>query len=449
MRNVLRSITPAAVVLGLGAVALAAPEENLDGRWAATVVQNGVTIPFRLDISGTGNNVVGTLYNGEDKETTTSAKIENGKVELDFEHYLTWITATVKDGELDGSVAISRRGAGNKPGEDEQAVSTSKNGRVARGAGSAFHAVRYVAPAAQDVANVPSIDGVWEIPHESPKGEKAWRLIVQQKGADITTTILRVDGDTGALTGTWQGGKFVASHFDGARPGLFELTPQADGTLKVISLGSNRDGEMTAYRPEVARAKGLPEPANYQTHTTVRDPNEVFTYSFPDTHGKIVSNEDPRFKGKVVLAIVTGTWCPNCHDEAQYLVQLYAKYHDKGLEIVALDFEEPEQQTSLKRVNAFIKQYKVPYTYLIAGAPDDMWDKVPQAVNLNTWPATLFIGSDGKVKATHSGFAAPGSGVYNTQLKEEFESNIQRLLSERNAHLNATTSTSQTQIAAK
>ena len=60
--------------------------------------------------------------------------------------------------------------------------------------------------------------------------------------------------------------------------------------------------------------------------------------------GKIVSNTDTRFKGKVVVAIVTGTWCPNCHDEAQFLVQLHRKYRDKGLEIVALDFEEPEQQ---------------------------------------------------------------------------------------------------------
>jgi thiol-disulfide isomerase/thioredoxin len=134
-----------------------------------------------------------------------------------------------------------------------------------------------------------------------------------------------------------------------------------------------------------------------------------------------------------VLAIVTGTWCPNCHDEAQYLVELYTKYHDKGLEIVALDFEEPEQQTSLKRVNAFIKQYKVPYPYLIAGAPDDMWDKIPQAVNLNTWPATLFIGRDGRVKAIHSGFAGPASGLYHTQLVEEFTSTIEKLLGDRGA----------------
>ena len=108
---------------------MAASAENLDGRWAATVVQNGVAIPFRLDISGDGKTASGTLYNGEEKEITTSAKIENGKVELDFDHYLTWITATVKNGELDGTIAISRRGNGNKPGEGEEAASTSKGGR--------------------------------------------------------------------------------------------------------------------------------------------------------------------------------------------------------------------------------------------------------------------------------------------------------------------------------
>ncbi len=100
----------------------------------------------------------------------------------------------------------------------------------------------------------------------------------------------------------------------------------------------------------------------------------------------------------MVLAIVTGTWCPNCHDEAQYLVELDRKYRDKGLAIVALDFEEPEQQSSLERERAFVAQYGVKYTYLIAGAPSQMWEKVPQLVNLNTWPATVFIGRDGTVR---------------------------------------------------
>jgi thiol-disulfide isomerase/thioredoxin len=399
--------------------------QDLSGRWAATIDDGKYAIPFRLDISVNGNAVVGKLYNGwEDYETTSSATIENGAVQLNFEHYLTSISAKLVNGELDGQLNVVHRSAIN--------ITPGAKSDQAHDYGSAFHAKRYVAPAETAKAiDAPSIDGVWELPHDSPKGEKSWRLIVKQKGAEISATVLRVDGDTGALTGSWQGGKFVASHFDGSRPGLIEITPQQDGTLNVELHAKPRNEILTAYRPEVARAKGLPEPANYFTHTTVRDPNEVFAYSFPDIHGNVVTNEDSRFKGKVVLAIVTGTWCPNCHDEARYLVQLYQQYHDKGLEIVALDFEEADQQKSLTRVNAFIKQYQVPYTYLIAGTPDEMWEKVPQAVNLNTWPATLFIGRDGRVKATYSGFASGASGVYNSELKDHFVSIVDRLLAEK------------------
>ena len=128
-----------------------------------------------------------------------------------------------------------------------------------------------------------------------------------------------------------------------------QITPQGDGSLQVNLHAGPRHGLLTAYRPEVARAKGLPEPANYLTHTTVRDPNEVFAFSFRDVNGKLVLNDDLQFKNKVVLAIVTGTWCPDCHDEAQYLVQLYSQYHSKVVEIVALDFEEADQVASLTR----------------------------------------------------------------------------------------------------
>jgi len=85
-----------------------------------------------------------------------------------------------------------------------------------------------------------------------------WRLIVKQTGADVETTVLRVDGDTGGATGSWQNGKFVASHFDGSRPVPITPTPQQDGTLLVDLNASQRTGVMTAYRPAVARAKGFP-----------------------------------------------------------------------------------------------------------------------------------------------------------------------------------------------
>ena len=456
MTTLLRAASLAAILASsslLGA-AHAAPTaaDSLDGRWSASLVtQSGEVIPFRLDISGSGPTLKGTLYDGFDPyETTTSASFDDGKLVLNIEHYLTTITATVTDGQLSGGVVTQNRGSS---------------------AQYSFQATRYVKPATT-ANNVPAIAGSWEIPLQTPssKGEKAFRFIVKQNGAEVAASILRVDGDTGAYSGTYSDGKWVLSHFDGSRPGGIVVTPGPDGTLQVLqnpqhpepvassatSASANStntsaartvptsskayddsiaDGRyapaLVAYRSEVAQAKGLPEPDNYETHTTVRDPNEKFTFNFPDVDGHLVSNDDPRFKGKVVLAIVTGTWCPNCHDEAQYLVKLDKKYRDKGLAIVALDFEEPEQQGSLTRERAFVKQYGVKYTYLIAGAPAEMWEKVPQAVNLNTWPATIFIGRDGHVNSIHSGFASPASGEFHHQLEKEFTAKIEKLLAER------------------
>lgn len=62
-----------------------------------------------------------------------------------------------------------------------------------------------------------------------------------------------------------------------------------------------------------------------------------------------------------------------------------------------------------------------------------MREKVPQAVNLNTWPATLFIGGDGRVKLIHSGFAAPASGEYNQELKQKVTSTVENLLAGKDA----------------
>jgi thiol-disulfide isomerase/thioredoxin len=429
-------------------VGTALAADSIDGRWDASLLNNGPAVPFRLDISGEGPALKGTFYDGfKPYDGTSSATFQDGKLILKAEHYLTTITATLKDGELTGDTVL--QGPGYTLKYD-------------------FHAVRHVEPAAA-AENAPSIGGSWEIPLDSPssKGEKAFRFIVQQNGVDVAASILRVDGDTGAYSGRYQDGKWILSHFDGHRPGVIEVTATKEGTLAIVAhyeafkralegkdsekknagSGDNAYAEQryegisryVAYRSEVARAKGLPEPDNYDTHTTVRDPNEKFSFNFPDVNGKLVSNEDPRFKGTVVLAIVTGTWCPNCHDEAQYLVELDKKYRDKGLAIVALDFEEPEQQASLARERAFVKQYGVKYTYLIAGAPSEMWEKVPQAVNLNTWPATIFVGRDGLVKGIHSGFASPASGEFNRQLKEEFTAKIERLLAEKSS-LNASVS---------
>jgi len=220
----------------------------------------------------------------------------------------------------------------------------------------------------------------------------------------------------------------VLSHFSGARPARLELTPAADGSLAVVQ---NKDNLLTAVRAEQAKAKGLPEPSDPTRFTSVSDPTEPFRFSFPDLSGKIVSNTDPRFAGKVVIVAIGGSWCPNCHDETPFLVDLYKKYKSRGLEIVELSFEEDAQLKDPVRVRAFIKKYGVDYTVLLPGEPKDLNAKVPQGVNLNSFPTTFFLGRDGRVRSAHAGFPGKASGKFHEETIHEVTALVERLLAEK------------------
>jgi thiol-disulfide isomerase/thioredoxin len=382
-----------------------ASAQSLTGLWDGTLNLNGTDIPFKIEFAGEGSNVKGWFFNGDEHEVSNRGKLEHGALTLNFDSYAAVLKANLKDGELDGEY-------------------------ITRGKPVHIHAV----PAVKhepSTASAPNVAGMWELQGvNSGKGEKAWHLILEQKNADVSGTILRVDGDTGVLTGTYKDGKFMLSHFSGARPSLLIITPRNDGTLALDLNGQHNGGSIIAYRPEAARAKGLPETTDPNKHTTVKDASQPFAFSFPDLNGKIVSNTDPRFRNKVVLINITGSWCPNCHDEAPFLAELYNKYHSQGLEIVALSFEEAEQLENPTRLKAFIKEYGIRYTVLLGGETSTAKEKLTQAVNWDAWPTTFFVGRDGLVRGAHAGFAGPGSGELHRKEREEFIVRVESLLAE-------------------
>ena len=405
MRTHLSVLVGLVVALG-GLIGMPSPAsaQTLAGFWDATVVVNSLEIPFRFEIAVNGDTIKGSFFNGDEKVTSTSGTFDNGTLTLSFDEYGSKVIATLKNGALEGEY-----------------------NRGTRGAAYPFHARRFT-PVVVGDTNIPSIAGLWNIQvGKSSKGEAAWQLIVRQSGAEVSAAILRVDGDTGALTGSYRDGKFVLSHFSGARPALLELTPAADGSLAVVQ---GRDEALTAIRAEQARAKGLPEPSDPSRFTSVKDPTEPLRFSFPDLSGKIVSNTDERFRGKVVIVNIGGSWCPNCHDEAPFLAELYKKYRSQGLEIVLLSFEEAEQMKNPARVRAFIKRYGIEYTVLVPGEPRELAAKMPQGVNLNSFPTSFILGRDGRVRSVHAGFPGAASGDFHKQAKAEITQTIERLLQE-------------------
>lgn len=312
-----------------------------------------------------------------------------------------------------------------------------------------FEAKRVPKPSDPPAApNPPAIQGSWEIATKASKGPETWefRMDPPIPGTPVVKSVIqRIDGDTGALWGVWNGTSFRVGHFAAAGAALYSVTPLPDGTLRLKNLieptpPKPKPGEKAiavaplpdyiARRPQDARAHKLAAPTDPTQATSVKDPSVPFAFRFPDLSGKVVSNTDPQFRGKVVIVAIGGSWCPNCHDEAPFLVSLYNKFHSQGLEIVGLDFEQGDPEMDAARLRAFIKHYGIPYPMLTAGTTDELNEKIPQGVNLNSWPTSFFLGRDGLVKEVHSGFAGPGNTAGHLALERNVTALIEKLLHE-------------------
>jgi len=393
--------------LGLLLLATSAiAQSSIAGSWQGVATVHDQQVPIRLEITGNGNNLHAALRNGSESSPASSAVLTGNHLLLTFDYFAKTLDATFTDGHLAGSFGtpVTRYPIDLRAGGVNDAGVAS-----------------------------PAINGDWEIAVKSAKGESAWQLHVEPVGASgaVRAVIQRIDGDTGSLFGSWTGKNYRVSHFTAAGPALYSLTPQDDGTLWVSNLLRADQQNLVARRPAQARAAKLVGPTDPAEQTTVKDPAAPFRFSFPDLQGKVVSNTDPQFDGKVVIVAIGGSWCPNCHDEAPFLVSLYKKFHSRGLEIVDVDFEQGDPDTDTKRLNAFIAHYGIPYPVLVGGTTDQLDDKFPQAVNLNCWPTSFFIGRDGLVKETHAGFAGPGNTVGHAALEHDVTALVEKLLAER------------------
>ena len=403
MSRIHRSARAKFLLAGIAGPALAAPAD-VSGLWAATTDLSGQPLPFQLQLKQSGGELSGHFFDGDRPNTpSASGSILDGKVHLEFPSYLAILDGEIKDGTLTAEF---------------------------KAPGHVYVITAHKAPPAAATA-APDISGEWIIPYSSPKGEKAWRLIVQENPATGKTsaTILRIDGDTGSLSGGYRDGVFHLSHFAGERPYILDVKKGDDGSLDLSLTDGSGTKTLSAIAPAAATAKGL-VPDDPGAHTTVRNPDEPLRFAFKDLNGDLVSNTDARFTGKVVLVNITGSWCPNCHDEAPFLQSLYARHHAQGLEIVALDFEQADQLADPKRLRAFIARYGLGYTVLLGGQPKEVNDKLPQAVGLNAWPTTFIIGRDGKVRGAHVGFTSPGSGARDVETRAEIEKTVSDLLAE-------------------
>jgi DsbE subfamily thiol:disulfide oxidoreductase len=103
--------------------------------------------------------------------------------------------------------------------------------------------------------------------------------------------------------------------------------------------------------------------------------------------GKKVSLKD--FRGKVVFLNFWATWCESCRDEMPSMERLYKEYKGKGLEIVAVNVKEKQQDAV-----AFAKNLKLTYPVLL-----DPEGEVGLLYGAFGLPATYLIDRKGVVLA--------------------------------------------------
>ena len=169
------------------------------------------------------------------------------------------------------------------------------------------------------------------------------------------------------------------------------------------------------------------------TLTRMRDGGATFDFAFPDLSGQVVTSKDPRFRNKVMIVALAGSWCPNCHDEAAFLAPIYRDYRARGLEIVSLMFEHSgDFARAAAATERFRSHYGIEYTTLIAGVSDkdEAAKKLPMLDRVYAFPTMIFIDRKGRVRKIHTGYSGPATGEHFTRFAAEYKGTLDRLLNE-------------------
>jgi thiol-disulfide isomerase/thioredoxin len=380
------------------------------GLWDAALDADGRRVAFRLELQGGGTALSGAILDGDRPIRSTSGSFRNNNLALRWEFFDADLTATLDQGTLTGHYARRTRAGLTK---------------------RAFSAVPFRPSPPETATGAAQFAGTWRFQTNAARGAKVMDGIFRQSGSEVSGTIQRVDGDFGTLAGRVKGNHLTLSHFDGIRATLLEADLKPDGTLTGLLDGQT---QFTAARLEQAARLGIPEPPDPARYVAVKNPAEPLSFRFQDLDGRWVSTSDERFLNKAMIVTIMGSWCPNCHDEAEFLVQLDRRYRAQGLEIVALGFEytgEPQRDRGLLR--AFGQRHSIDYTVLLAGTTEDgeVLRALPQLANFGGYPATLYLGRDHKVVAAHAGFAGPANAEEHNRLKAEIERLVTGMLNNR------------------
>jgi thiol-disulfide isomerase/thioredoxin len=387
-------------------------DEPQTGAYRATLKLPGGEAPFGLEVARENNRFVLYLVNASERTRVENVKLTDGELTAVFPGYENSLRATMYRDRMEGSVTLI------KDQGKEQVIP--------------FHAqLQGAAPYRfyeKPLTDNADLAGRWEMTLTSDGVGTAAVATFEQKHDRITGTVLTPTGDHRFLEGQVHGDEAQLSTFAGGLAYLYKLKVNAQGDLEgEMWQGLASHSTVEARRNEDATIAG------HGPTTDLKDRGSRFDFTFRDLDGNEVSLSDPKFRDKVVVVTLGGSWCPNCHDEAAFLVPFYKEYQPKGVEIIALMFERHgEFELAARAVRGYRKDLGINFTTLIAGVSEteEASKALPTLTGVYGYPTTLVVDRAGAVRNIHVGFSGPATGKAYDEYVAEFRTLIDGLLSE-------------------
>jgi thiol-disulfide isomerase/thioredoxin len=283
----------------------------------------------------------------------------------------------------------------------------------------------------EPAADTVNFSGKYEVTFIDDKDTTDAIGVFHQVGDSVTGTFLTTTGDYRYLQGNVSNRQMQLSTFDGNHAYLFTALKTADGNLS----GDHYSGKSYHATWTGVKNKNAALP-DAESLTYLKPGFDKIEFSFPDVDGKKISLSDEKYKGKVVIIQLFGTWCPNCMDETKFLAPWYDENKNRGVEIIGLAYERKDDFSYASgRLKKMIDKLNVHYDFAIGGVNDKVkaGETLPMLNKVVAFPTTIFVGKDGKVKKIHTGFSGPGTGIYYEQFVEHFNELVNEMLNAKSA----------------
>ncbi len=117
-------------------------------------------------------------------------------------------------------------------------------------------------------------------------------------------------------------------------------------------------------------------------------------FEAPDPNGKPIRMSDILKKSKVLVIDFWASWCRPCRRENPYVVEIYKKYHPKGLNILGVSLDRPGAKDKWLKA---IKDDGLDW-YHVSNL--QFWqDPVARKYGIQSIPATLILDANGVIRA--------------------------------------------------